>query len=134
MFKVTQNGMNRLDIEMSGKLCAEEMKIALDELVSKSKNIENGKMLYDIIDFHLPSLGAIGIEFSRLPSMFGLIRKFDRAAVLTDKAWIKKVSEFEGAFYPGVEIKAFNRDQKAEAEVWLASKNDTFHENNKKRL
>jgi hypothetical protein len=121
MFRVTQNGMNRLDIEMSGKLNSEEMKIALDELVSKSKNIENGKMLYDVIDFHLPSLGAIGIEFSRLPSMFGLMKKFDRAAVLTDKTWLKKVSEFEGALFPGLEIKAFNRDQKEEAEAWLSS-------------
>ncbi|MDL2124486.1 MAG: STAS/SEC14 domain-containing protein [Deltaproteobacteria bacterium] len=121
MFKVKANGINRLDIEMSGKLNTEDMNIALDELVSKSKNIENGKMLYEVIDFHLPSLGAIGIEFSRLPSMFGLMKKFDRAAVLTDKTWLKKVSEFEGALYPGLEIRAFNRDQKAEAEAWLSS-------------
>lgn len=47
---------------MSGKLNAEDMKIALDELVSKSKNIENGKMLYEIIDFHLPSLGAVRLD------------------------------------------------------------------------
>ncbi len=121
MFKVTKTGMNRLDIELSGKLDAEEMKIALDELVTKSSDIKNGKMLYDIIDFHLPSLGAIGVELSRLPSMFGLIKKFDRAAVLTDKTWLKKVSELEGALYPGLEIKAFNRDQKTEAEAWLSS-------------
>lgn len=121
MFKVTQNGMNRLDIEMSGKLDAEGMKIALDELVNKSQNIENGKMLYEVIDFHLPSLSAIGIEFSRLPSMFGLMKKFDRAAVLTDKAWLQKVSELEGALYPGLEIRAFSRDQKEEAEAWLSS-------------
>jgi hypothetical protein len=121
MFKVIQKSMNRLDIEISGKLDAEEMKIVFDELVSKSKNIENGKMLYEIIDFHLPSLGAIGIEISRLPSMFGLMKKFDRAAVLTDKTWLKKVSELEGTLYPGLEIKAFNIDQKAEAEAWLSS-------------
>ena len=121
MFKVIPNGINRLDIEMSGKLNAEDMKIALDELVSKSKNIENGKMLYEVIDFHLPSLGAIGVEFSRLPAMFGLMKKFDRAAVLTDKTWLKKVSEFEGALYPGLEIKAFDIDQKSEAETWLSS-------------
>jgi hypothetical protein len=78
MFKVIQNGQNRLDIELSGKLNTEEMKIALDELVSKAQDIENGKMLYDIIDFHLPSLGAIAVEFSRLPALFGLIKKFDR--------------------------------------------------------
>ena len=120
MFKVISNGINRLDIEMSGKLNSDEMKTAIDEIASKSKNIKNGKMLYEVIDFHLPSLGAIAIEFSRLPSMFGLMNKFDRAAVLTDKTWLKKVSEFEGAFYPGLEIKAFNRDQKAEAEAWLS--------------
>ena len=121
MFRVTQNGMNRLDIVMSGKLNSEEMKIALDELVSKSKNIENGKMLYDVIDYRLPSLDAIVIEFSRLPSMFGLLKKFNRAAVLTDKAWLKKLSEFEGTLFPGLEIKAFNRDQKEKAEAWLSS-------------
>lgn len=121
MFKVTKNGINRLDIELRGKLDSEEMKIALDELVSKSDDIENGMMLYDIIDFHLPSLGAIVVEFSRLPSMFGLMKKFNRAAVLTDKNWLKKVSEFEGALYPGLEIKAFKRDQKTEAEDWLLS-------------
>jgi hypothetical protein len=85
MFRITQNGVNRLDIEMSGKLNSEEIKIVLDELVLKSENIVNGKMLYNVIDYHLPSLGAIGIEFSRLPSMFGLMKKFNRAAVLTDK-------------------------------------------------
>jgi hypothetical protein len=121
MFKVIPNGINRLDIEMSGKLNSDDMKTALDELVIKSKNIEHGKMLYVVIDFHLPSPGAIAIEFSRLPAMLGLMKKFDRAAVLTDKAWLKKVSEFEGAFYPGLEIKAFNIEQKAEAETWLSS-------------
>jgi hypothetical protein len=121
MFKIEQNGKNRLDIQLSGKIDSEDMKIALDELVSKSESIKNGKMLYDIIDFHLPSLGAIVIEFSRLPSMFGFIKRFDRAAVLTDKTWLKKVSEFEGALFPGLEIKAFARDQKAEAEAWLSS-------------
>jgi len=121
MFKVIPNGINRLDIELSGKLNAEDMKTAIDELVSKSKNIENGKILYDVIDFHLPSLGAITIEFSRFPSMLGLMKKFDRAAILTDKTWLKKVSEFEGALFPGLEIKAFDRDQKAEAEAWLSS-------------
>jgi len=67
MFKVTPNGINRLNIQLSGKLNAEEMKIALDELVDKSKHIQNGKMLYEVIDFQLPSLAAIRNEFFRLP-------------------------------------------------------------------
>jgi len=120
MFKITKKGTHRLDIELSGKLNSEEMQIALDELVDKSRGIENGKMLYDVIDFHLPSLSAIAIEFSRLPMMFGFIKKFDRAAVLSDKNWIKKISEFEGMLVPGLEIKTFNRYQKEAAEAWLS--------------
>lgn len=124
MFIVIKKGTNRLDIELSGKLDAEEMKQALDELAEKSEGIEHGRMLYDVVEFHLPSLDAIAIEFSRLPSMFGLIKRFDRAAVLSDKTWLKKASELEGLLIPGLEIKAFSRDQRAEAETWLANGDD----------
>ena len=121
MFKVKINGTDRLDIEMSGKLETDDMKAALDDLVAKAEHIENGKMFYDVIDYHLPSFGAIVIEFSRLPSMLGLMKKFNRAAVLTDKKWVKKVSEFEGALFPNLEIKAFDRDQREEADKWLSA-------------
>lgn len=119
MFKVTRKGANRLDVELSGKLNSEQMIVALDELVDKSGDIEKGKMLYDVVDFHFPSLSAIAIEFVRLPSMLGLIKKFDRAAVLTDEKWIKKVSELEGMLIPGLEIKGFDRSRREEAEAWL---------------
>ena len=119
MFKVTKKGKNRLDVELSGKLNAEEMKDALDELVSTSKGIKQGKMLYDVIEFRFPSLEAIVIELLRLPSLFGLIGKFNRAAVLTDKIWLKIAIEFEGMFIPGLKIRTFDRDKKKEAEEWL---------------
>lgn len=77
-------------------------------------------MLYDVVEFYLPSLGAIGIEFFRLPSLFGLLRKLRKAAILTDKSWIQKASELEGLLVTGIDIKAFNRDQKEEAESWLS--------------
>jgi hypothetical protein len=119
MFTVTPNGPNRVDIEFGGKLDSEAMKVALDDLTEKTKDIRNGRMLYRVNDFQLPTLGAIAVEFSRLPKLFGLIRKFDRAAVLADKNWVRKASEIEGALIPGLDIKSFNLDQEAEAEAWL---------------
>jgi hypothetical protein len=40
MFKVKKIGPDRLDIELSGELNTEEMKVALDELSDKSQDIE----------------------------------------------------------------------------------------------
>ena len=119
MFKIERFSEDRLDIEMNGKLNSEEMAKALDELVEKSEGIENGKMLYDVIDYQLPSIGAITLEFSRLPQMFGLIKRFRRAAVLSDKTWLKMISELEGKLMPMLEIKAFGREEKAAAVQWL---------------
>lgn len=119
MFQIDRVFDDRLDIRMSGKLDSAGMNRALDELLEASRGIENGKMLYDVVDYHLPSLKAIAIEFSRLPSMLGFIRQFRRAAVLTDKSWLKAASEIEGALLPGLEIKAFDRDRRAEAVAWL---------------
>lgn len=121
MFKVTHSGTNRLDISLSGKMDSKEMNAVLDELANKARDIENGTLLYEITDFHFPTLGAIAVEFSRLPEMIKLMKKFKRAAVLADKTWLKKVSELEGAFFPGLEVKAFNWNQKLEAEAWLLS-------------
>ena len=41
MFRITKAGANRLDIEFGGKLDADEMRQAIDELVSKSEGMEN---------------------------------------------------------------------------------------------
>ena len=122
IFKVIPNGENRVDIELSGKLTSDDMRVALDELINKSENIEQGRMLYTISDFDFPSLGAIGVEFSRFPELMRLIKKYDRCAVLADQKWIKNISELEGHLFPGVEIKAFNLKEREVAEAWLAVK------------
>lgn len=120
MFTVVPNGLNRLDLEFGGKLDSDDMRAALDELVSKSGSIESGRMLYRIGDFEFPTLGALVVELSRLPELFKLMKKFDRVAVLTEKKWVQKVSEFEGMLIPGLEIKAFDFKAEEEAEAWLA--------------
>ena len=103
MFKIDHNRPNRIDIEFSGKLDKAQMKTALDEFVSQTKNIEHGRMLYRIDDFKLPTLGAIALELSRLPELLRAVRKFDRAAVLADKAWVKTASEIES--YPEQDVR-----------------------------
>ena len=121
MFKVVKHDKNRLDIDISGKLDSNNMKVVLDELLSSAEDIKQGKILYRMENFDIPTLGAIGVEISRVPELFKFIRKFDRIAVLADKNWVKKVGEMEGALIPGLKIKAFDLDEKSEADKWLSS-------------
>lgn len=51
MFKATLNSGARLDIEMSGSPNSTEMRRALDD---NSVGIVHGRMLYDVVAFHLP--------------------------------------------------------------------------------
>ena len=119
MFRVTPNGENRIDIELSGQLDGKAMQAALDDLIVQAATIEHGVMLYRIEDFKLPTLGALAVEFGRLPELFRLTARFDRVAVVCGEAWIQRVSELEGAFIPGLEIRAFAPDAVATAEAWL---------------
>ncbi len=119
MFHVLRKGENHLEIVMSGKLDSSQMKVAMNELFEKSEGIEEGTILCDIIDFHVPSLGAIGIELSMLPEIFSWVKKFNRVSVLSDTEWLRKAGEIKGKLIPGLEIKAFDRGERIDAENWL---------------
>jgi len=120
MFKVTKNGANRLDVEVSGKLNRDEMKSALDDLIQKSQGIEHGGIFYRIGELDFPSLGALAIELQRIPQLLRFIRRFDRVAVVSGTGWVRKAGEIEGALMPGLQVKSFDLNQEREAEAWLA--------------
>jgi hypothetical protein len=121
MLTITKPKPNRVDVELSGTLDSETMRVALDDLIAKSDDVTNGRMLYTITELSVPSLAAIGVEFSRLPKLFGLLGKFDRCAVLSDASWLRTAAEIEGALFPGIEIKSFGLQETEDAEAWLAA-------------
>ena len=125
MLNVSKPSANRLNIELSGALDADEMLSALDHLVEKSEGVVHGEMLYTISDFEMPTLGAMAVELQRMPKLFGLTSKFEKCAVLCDTAWIRTAwirtaAEIEGAVIPSLTIKSFALADKARAEAWLA--------------
>ncbi|TRD21496.1 STAS/SEC14 domain-containing protein [Palleronia caenipelagi] len=120
MFTITRPASNRVDISVTGPIDSATMRRALDELIAASDGVTHGQMLYTIPEMVWPSIGAIGVEFAHMPKLFGLLRSFDRCAVLSDTGWIKTIAEVEGAILPGLAIKGFTLSERAEAEVWLS--------------
>lgn len=122
MLTITKPFTDRVNIDLNGKLDAEEMAKGLDALIAFSEGISKGHILYRISDFELPTLGAIGVEMSRLPKLFALLGKFEKCAVLSDSAWLRKAAVIEGALFPGIEIKSFKLQDSEEAEIWLKAR------------
>jgi hypothetical protein len=122
MLTITNRGDERLDIEFQGSIDAAQMRAGLDELFTKAAGIEHGRMFYRIRDFDMPSMGAIAVELRHMVPLLRLLRRFDRIAVVADAGWVRKMSEIEGALFPGIELKAFDPAYAAEAEAWLAER------------
>jgi hypothetical protein len=121
MNQVKRTGSDRLDLIVSGKLDAAEATQLIDALIEQAQGIENGRMLVDIDEFQMPTLGALRIELSRLPEAIRFTRQFSRVAVLSGEAWVNAVSTIEGKLIPGLAIKSSRRDQRYQAESWLQS-------------
>ena len=45
MLKITKPNENRVDLELSGSLTADEMRDGLDDLIAKSEGVADGRML-----------------------------------------------------------------------------------------
>lgn len=121
MLTITSRGPNRLDIDFQGSIDAAQMRAGLDDLFAKAAGIEHGRMLYRIRDFDMPSVGAIAVELRQMVPLLRLLRRFDRIAVVADAGWVRRMSEIEGALFPGLELKAFDPAHAAEAEAWLGT-------------
>jgi hypothetical protein len=119
MLNVSKSKANRLNVALSGALDTDEMRSALDAFSQESEGISNGKILYTISDFEMPTLGAMAVELYRMPKLLGLIGNFDKCAVLCDTAWIRTAAEIEGAVILSLAIKSFGLKDIEAAEAWL---------------
>jgi hypothetical protein len=120
MFSINEISSNRVDLELSGKVDSEGMRQILDEFEAKLEGKQGVRMLYRVVDFEFPTAGAMMVKLGELPKLFKLMKNIDKIAMVVDKNWMRKVADFEGMVFPGLDIKGFETDHLLAAEAWLA--------------
>ena len=120
MLTVSKNAPNRIDLTLDGKLDDAEMLAGLEALITDLVDVKNGVMLYRICNFTMPSFSALTAEILNLPTIWQMLERIDRCAVVSDIGWIRLAAEIEGAVIPGLTIKSFTPDNEAAAEAWLS--------------
>ena len=120
MFTVTRVSDNRIDLNIQGKITDPEMASGLTELLALSDGFEKGVMLYRIEGFKWPAFNALMAEAIRIPKLFGLLERFGKIALISDKAWVRRAAVIEGAVIPKMKIKTFKPEKADAAAAWLA--------------
>ena len=120
MFTVTRVSDSRINLTIQSKITGPEMASGLTELLALSEGFEKGVMLYRIEGFKWPAFNALMAEAIRIPKLFGLLKRFGKIALISDKAWVRRAAAIEGAVIPKMKIKTFKPEKADAAEAWLA--------------
>lgn len=119
MLTIDKENDQLVTLKLSGQLDSVEMELGLDQLIEATQGMEDGKLLYFIDEFEFPTFSALMVEMVRLPALFSMISRISKTAVVADQTWIRTLSEWEGALFPGLEIRGFAENQEEEARAWL---------------
>lgn len=121
MFDIKRDPKGFVNLTISGPIDSDQMRAGLEAFLACLEEGKKTDFLYTISAFELPSLKAIGVEFTYLPLLMSSLRKIGKVAVVSDEAWIRTAAEVEGKLIPGLTIESFEPERRAAAEAWLLS-------------
>jgi len=119
MFDITKDPKGFMNLTISGPITSDEMRAGLEAFLGCLEDGKKTDFLYTISDFEMPSLQAIGVEFTYIPQLFASLRKIGKVAVISDQAWLRTAAEVEGKLIPGLTIESFEPSERTDAEAWL---------------
>lgn len=122
MFDVKKDPKGFVNLTISGPIDSDQMRAGLEAFLACLEDKKKTDFLYTISNFEMPSLKAIGVEFTYVPMLMASLRKIGKVAVLSDEAWLRTAAEVEGKLIPGLTIESFTADERAAAEDWLQNK------------
>ena len=87
----------------------------------KLRDHEEIGILTDLTGFEDMTGDALARDLQYGLSKFGDIQRFKRAAVISDKQWIKAAMEIMSRFVPQIEARAFPETEKSAAMEWVSA-------------
>lgn len=108
MFIITKRAENRVDITIDGPIDQDMMRDALWDLLAQSEGITDGLMYYRLTNFELPSFGALAVEMTFLPKLFGLYPTTANARWLRMHNGSAKQAKSKACLSPGSRSRALN--------------------------
>ncbi|MBX3351865.1 MAG: STAS/SEC14 domain-containing protein [Phycisphaeraceae bacterium] len=105
---------------VTGTLTADEYQQIIDRVEGALRGHPRIGMYVDMIGFSDMTADAIAKRVRYGLSKLGEWNRFARAAVVTDKEWMRTLVEFADKVIPNIEIRAFEDGRRDEAMAWAS--------------
>ena len=115
------NDTNIFGLRINGKFDAADVKRVFGALAEKVKGNNKFQLYYEVGNLDLSGISKdmIGEEFKYLYKNPAIVANMEKAALVTDVGWLKKVASVEFALIPTLEGKTFSFERKDAALEWL---------------
>lgn len=104
----------------SGTLDGADYDRCIADVESRLRVHERIGLYCDMTGFTGMTPEAMGKDLRYALAKFGEYRRFARGAIVTDKHWLGRISEFAGHFFPHTEIRSFEPEEHDAALTWAA--------------
>ncbi|KKB11540.1 hypothetical protein VE25_12155 [Devosia geojensis] len=105
---------------LAGTVTADDYDKIIPEVEEKLQNHEDIGILADLTGLEDMTGGALARDFQYGLGKLGEMHRFKRAAVISDKQWIKAATEIADKVFPQVEARVFQKDEKDQAMRWVS--------------
>lgn len=105
---------------IGGTLKAEDYDEMIPQIEEKLRDHEEIGVFVDMEGFEDMTGEAMRRDVKYGIDKLGELHRFGRAAIATDKQWIKATTEMAASLFPQIDAKVFSTDEKDEALAWAA--------------
>lgn len=119
MLEFTETGADDVvGIRVGGSVTSEDIERAIDKIDSKLDQHDQVSFIAEIETLSGVSPAALLKDITYGIQQLRHLDRFHRAAVVTDKRWIRAAVKIESKLLPGVQVKAFFSPERDEAYAW----------------
>ncbi|MBF8224486.1 SpoIIAA family protein [Halomonas sp. 328] len=116
-------------IKIGGVVTASELQQAIDAIETAKRSHPRISMLAELDDMRWMTLTALLKDIGYGLTQLGDLKRYHRAAVITDKEWIKHIAHLEDRLFKAMEIRTFPSHDYAAAMQWVGELPKGAHEN-----
>ncbi|AWV07915.1 SpoIIAA family protein [Marilutibacter maris] len=119
MIEILQSAPHVAAFHFTGTLSGEDYDACVAEIEARLSSHPRIAVFTDLTGMTGMSAEAMGKDVRYGISKFGEYSRFARAAVVTERHWLAKVSAFIGKLVPNIDLRTFEPDQRGEAMLWV---------------